>query len=222
MRLSFKSKNQMVHEALLDAIVRGEFPPDERIIIDELAQRMQVSPIPIREALRELEADGFVSFAPHIGFTVTPIHAELMIEVFALLESMEVFSSRRACETLTDDDIATLETMIRAMDQSVSDPARWSQENKALHSLICDIAGAALIKRMLQKALNHWERLMRYYFKDVFSRRVQIAQQEHWQLLDAFKKRDADSAELIIRTHNQTALAGYLKQVSEIQREEHS
>ena len=73
MRPAFQSKNQIIHGVLLDAIIQGEFPPSTRLIIDEMAAKFEVSPIPIREALRQLEADGFVSFEPHVGFTVTPI-----------------------------------------------------------------------------------------------------------------------------------------------------
>lgn len=81
MRPAFQSKNQIIHGVLLDAIIQGEFAPSTRLVIDEMAAKFEVSPIPIREALRQLEADGFVSFEPHVGFTVTPIHAGLIAEV---------------------------------------------------------------------------------------------------------------------------------------------
>ncbi|MBX3083840.1 MAG: GntR family transcriptional regulator [Anaerolineae bacterium] len=211
MRPAFQSKNQIIHGVLLDAIIQGEFPPSTRLIIDELAAKFEVSPIPIREALRQLEADGFVSFEPHVGFTVTPIHAGLVTEVFALLESMEIVSSCEACQRMSDADLDTIATLINKMDDSMSDPIRWSQDNKTLHQFICECAQMWLIKKMMQKALDHWNRLQVHYFKDVFSHRVVIAQQEHRAILDAFRSRDPKAVERVIRSHNQAALDAYLR-----------
>ena len=211
MRPAFQSKNQIIHGVLLDAIIQGEFAPSTRLVIDEMATKFEVSPIPIREALRQLEADGFVSFEPHVGFTVTPIHAGLIAEVFALLESMEIMSSCQACKLMTDADLDTLEALIKKMEGSMSDPIRWSQDNKTLHQFICECSQTWLIKKMMQKALDHWNRLQVYYFKDVFSHRVVIAQQEHRDILAALRLRDPQAVERVIRSHNRAALDAYLR-----------
>jgi DNA-binding GntR family transcriptional regulator len=209
-RPAYQNKNQIVHNILLDAIVRGEYRPDTRLVIDDLAARLDVSQIPIREALRQLEADGFVSFEPHVGFRVTPIHAGLVAEVFALLEAMETISSRQACQHMTDEQLNTLEDHIRAMDASVDQPALWSKQNKDLHQFISACAQMPLVMRMMQKALGHWERLQLHYFRDVFSHRIQIAQDDHWRLLEAFRSRNPERVEQVVRDHNRSALDAYL------------
>jgi DNA-binding GntR family transcriptional regulator len=213
-RVAFQSKNQIVHAALLDSIIQGRFQPGSRLVIDDLAVQYDVSAIPIREALRQLEADGFVSFEPHIGFTITPIHAELITEVFMLLESMEIISSRRACQQMSNAELDALAALIAAMQASLGAPQQWSQENKVLHQFICDCAQMPLIKKMMQKALDHWDRLQVHYFNAVFSHRIQVAQQEHWQILDAFRSRDVEAVERIIHAHNQTALTSYLQHLA--------
>ena len=81
----FRSKNEVVYDLLHQAIIRGDYKPGERIVIDELASRLDVSQIPIREALRQLEADGFVTNEPYVGVTVTGISADFIFEIFALL-----------------------------------------------------------------------------------------------------------------------------------------
>lgn len=212
-RSVFQSKNQIAHSILLEAIVRGDYKPDQRLVIDELAAQLEISQIPIREALRQLEADGFVSFEPHVGFTVTPIHAGLVTEVFALLEAMETVTSRAACLAMSDAQMATLAALIQEMDASMSDPARWSEQNKLLHQFICDCAQMPLVKRMMQKALAHWDRLHQHYFRAVFSHRVQIAQQDHWHILAAFRTRQPDEVERVVRDHNRAALDAYLAHV---------
>lgn len=210
MKVEFRSKNELVYQLLRKALVNGDHKPGERLVIDQLAVEMGVSQIPIREAVRQLEADGFVTIEPYAGATVSDLNANFIYEVFALLENLEVICSRTACKCMSEAEMANLTAFINNMDASVHDPDRWSQENKELHLLICDYARAALTKKMMQKVLDHWDRLRLHYLKDVFGHRIQTAQEEHKQMLEAFRSRDADAVERIVRQHNQNALARYL------------
>src|SRR5215475_11563901 len=98
MKLEYRSKNELVYQRLRTAIIHGEYQPGSRLVIDQLAAELGVSQIPIREAVRQLEADGFVTIEPYTGTTVTDINANLIVEIFALLESFEVICSRSACQ----------------------------------------------------------------------------------------------------------------------------
>jgi DNA-binding GntR family transcriptional regulator len=215
LKLAFLSKNQIVYQTLLESIIQEGYKPGEKLVIDELAASMSISQIPIREALRQLEADGFVSFEPHIGFTVTSVHAELVAEVFTLLEATEVFSSRKACQTMTTDQLNKLELMIRSMDATVENPAQWSQDNKCLHLFVGECANTPLITSVMKKALDHWDRLRRHYFTDVLAHRIKVAQRDHWQILAAFRDRNPDNIGKLIREHNQNALAAYMQHLQD-------
>jgi len=208
----FRSKNALVYDALKDSILQGDLKPGQRVIIDELAHDLGVSQIPIREALRMLEADGLVHFEAYVGATVTEIHAGLTHEIFALLTALESISSRAACRQMTDDQLSRLDVMIGAMDGLLDQPDRWSAENKRLHAYICDCAGMPLVASMMTKTLDHWDRLRRYYQDAVFAHRISAAQREHHRLLDAFKLRDPQQVEQIVQEHNQAALAAYLRE----------
>src|SRR5688572_27636588 len=153
----FRSKNELVYDALKHAILQSELAPGRRVVIDDLAAGMGVSQIPVREALRQLEADGFVTIEPYVGATVTPIHAGLITEIFALLEGLEVISSRAACVTMTEHDVRTLEERIVAMDALIGNPDSWSAENTRLHQFICQRAGMGLVERMMATAFSHWD-----------------------------------------------------------------
>lgn len=209
----FKSKNEQVYTILHEAILVGELAPATRLIIDDIASRLSVSAIPVREAIRQLEAEGFVTMEAHVGATITPIYPNLVIEVFTLLEAMEIATSRAACQHMSARDWMTLEEMIRQMDVHAQDRAQWSRDNKALHQFICERAQMPLIQKMMGKTLAHWERLHMHYFRDVFAMRLEKIQEEHRQLLQAFKHRDADEAERIIRQHNRSALNAYLAHI---------
>lgn len=214
MPLAFRSKNEVVYDALHQSIIQGEYKPGTRLVIDELARSMGVSQIPIREAMRQLEADGFVTIEPYIGATITEINADFIFEVFALLESMEIICSRTAARLMTDDELDLLEKLILDMDSSIDKPDQWSQENKHLHLFICECAKTGLVQKMMQKVLDHWDRLRMHYLKDVSAQRIKIAQQEHKQMLKAFRARDLDKLERVIHEHNQSALASYIQHLS--------
>ena len=206
-----RSKNELVYASLRAAIIHGELAPGSRLVIDELANELGVSQIPVREALRQLEADGFVTSKPHVGATVTDIQASLITEIFGLLEAMEVISGRAACERLNEEGRRDLERQLRQMDSLVNDPDSWSAANVRFHQAICESAGTPLVQKMMDKALAHWDRLRSYYhLKDVFAQRVAEAHRQHWQMFDAISRRDADAVEQVARAHNQAALASYV------------
>ena len=210
MRPIFRSKPEVVHDMLRESIIHGEYKPGERLVIDEVAARLGVSQIPVREAVRQLEADGLVTVEPYTGATVTQFNPDLAYEIFALLEALEVICGRRACTCMSDVELDELDAVVRQMDACITEPERWSQLNREFHLLICRFAGVQLIERMLENTLDHWDRLRLHYVKDVLVHRIPAAQQEHRAMIDAFGRRDADAVEQLLRVHNQHALAAYV------------
>lgn len=209
MNTLFRSKNEIAYDLLRQAIIKEEFEPGKRLVIDEIASNFGVSSIPIREALRQLEADGFVEITPYMGATVTKICANSIYEIFAMLEAMEAICSPIACRLMSDADIEILDKLVEKMDDSLDDPESWSTFNKAFHLQICEFAQTKLIIKMLQKVLDQWDRVRIHYMKNVLGLRVKSAQEEHRQIIKAFKDRDADQVERLMRLHNQNALSAY-------------
>ncbi len=207
--ISFRSKSQLVLESLRRDILEGHLKPGSRLIIEDLAAKLGVSQIPVREALQQLQADGFVIIEPYVGATVTEIHDTLISEIFDLLEAMEVISSRAACLRMSDQDLDDVEHLLRDMDAIVDDADLWSAANARFHILICERAGTLLVRTLMMKAVDHWDRLRRQYPEGVASQPAHAAQAEHWQLLEALRKRDANQVEYVVRVHNRTARAAY-------------
>ena len=96
-------------------------------MIEDLAKQLGVSPIPVREALQQLDADGYVVIEPYLGAKVAPIEAESVVEVFSLLETMEVVSGRAACQHMSDSEFDVLEAILLKMDCLIGDPELWSR-----------------------------------------------------------------------------------------------
>lgn len=211
----YRSKNEIVYDALRKSVISGEYAPGERLVIDDLAAKLGVSAIPIREALRQLEADGFVSIEPYVGATVTELNADFIFEIFALLEALEVVCSRTACAIMTDAERKRLEGLVKRMDLCTGNWQEWSSLNKAFHLLISEFSRTRLVNGMMRKVLDHWDRLRQRYFHDVLGLRIDLAQQEHRKLMEAFNAQDADEVERLIRLHNQNALASYITHLQE-------
>jgi DNA-binding GntR family transcriptional regulator len=204
-----RSKRDLVVAEIREAILNGELAPGVRLVIDDLAEKLGVSTIPVREALQQLHADGYIVFEPFIGARVAEIAAESIVEVFTLLEAMEVTSSRMACGRLGPEELADLETIVARMDTLTSDAEAWSQENRHFHEFICARAGTQLVASLITKVLDHWDRLHRHFLKEVFVSHLPIAQKQHWQILRAIRSGDADQVERLVRKHNQSALCAY-------------
>ena len=207
----FRTKQEYVYQSLRGAIMRGELAPGQRLVIDEIGRQLQVSAIPIREALQLLQSEGLVQSAPHVGATVTPISEDEVHEVFAIMEGLETVGVREAARRLDDEGIARLSGVVAEMDAAVAsrDYERWAALNSDLHRTINDIARMPLLREMTERVLARWERLRRHFFQGVLVPRVEQAQHEHQVLLDALVRHDADLAEQVVRGHNRAAQGAY-------------
>jgi DNA-binding GntR family transcriptional regulator len=205
------TKQQQVYRTVREAILRCELRPGARLVIDDLAQRFEMSIIPVREALRLLEAEGLVVTIAHVGATVAPISHDSVVEVFTILEGLELVATRAAAERSGDADLAALSDMVVAMDRAIDGgaPGAWAGLNTRFHLAIAEIAGMPLLQEMLRRAFDRWDRVRRYYFRDVLVRRTRIAQAEHREIVALIRARDLARLEEIVRAHNRGALAAY-------------
>jgi DNA-binding GntR family transcriptional regulator len=205
------TKQQFVYSTLRESILRCELAPGTRLVIDDLARQFRVSIIPVREALRLLQSEGLVVSIAHVGATVAPISHASVVEVFTLLEGLEVVASRAAAQQATDADLATMKELVAEMDRAIDagSPQRWAEINTRFHLAICRTAGMPILLEMMQRAVDYWDRVRRYYFKDVLIHRTRQAQAEHHAIVEHLEARDLPRLEQAVREHNQAALASY-------------
>ncbi len=205
------TKQAFVYATLRDAILTCELKPGERLVIDELARRYDISIIPVREALRLLQSEGLVVSVAHVGATVAPISRDSVFEVFMLLEGLELVGTRAAAERATAEDLDAIEALVRNMDEALAadKPQRWADLNTEFHLAISRAARMPILQQMTQRALDLWDRVRRYYFNGVLVRRARTAQAEHRLMLQQMRARDLAALEQTVRRHNENALAAY-------------
>jgi DNA-binding GntR family transcriptional regulator len=213
--VNFRSKSELAYTWMRDAIIDGTLQPGSRLVIDDLAAQLGVSQIPIREGLSYLQAEGFVTFQPHVGATVTEIHPALVNEIFGLLETAEVICGREACRQEDPEFLQEVENMLREIDGLIDNPDEFSKANARFHLYICRQAGTLFMQKIVERVWLHWDRLRRSYLNAVFSLQTQTAQSEHWELFAALQARDADRVEEISRRHNRRAHEAYARFMAE-------
>jgi DNA-binding GntR family transcriptional regulator len=207
-----QTKQEMVYHALRDAILRCELPPGQRLIIDDIAQQLRVSHIPVREALQLLQSEGLVETVPHSGASVAPISRDSVVEVFTVMEGLELVAARTAARRLTCESTDALLADLAAMDGAVrrGDREGWADLNSRFHRHIARVPNMPMLQEMTDRVFDQWDRVRRYFFTSVLDQRVERAQQEHHAIVDAMRAGDFARLERLVHQHNQGALDAYI------------
>src|SRR6476646_2492628 len=116
-------------------IIDGEYEPRERLGIPKLARYLEISALPVREALRRLEAEGFVQFDPNVGARVTTVDFEAWESAMHVLSLLEGYATALSAPHLTPGDIAELREINRAMGAALeaSDIGAAKDANRSFH-----------------------------------------------------------------------------------------
>ena len=207
----YRTKQAMVYESLRAAILQGELGPGSRLIINDLADQLGVSPSPVREAIQQLHAEGLATLVPHVGAVVTSVSPAEVREIFALLESLEVIGTRIAAERMSRPDEDRLRAILTEMDDALAagDMSEWTELNRDFHLEVCRIADMALLIEFTAKVLDRWQRIRHAYLPNVPATYIRQTQVEHEAIVSAMVARNFPRLETLTREHNQNALARY-------------
>ena len=213
----YQTKQEWVYSTLKDAIQSCALAPGARLTLDDLAEQLNVSRVPVREALLQLQVEGLVDMAPHAGAVVSSISLDSIHELFMILEELEVLAGRVAAEKASPEDLKNLEDMLTGMEEAIAegDVERWSQLNTEFHGEISRLSGMPFLEQITEKALERWDRMRRCFLTEVLHKRTTRAQEEHRQVYAALKEGDIEAVEQSLRTHNRNALKAYLAYLSE-------
>ncbi len=195
-----KSLRDHVHDTLRDAIISGRLNSGMRLNERQLAADLEISTSPLKEALRQLEAEGLVRTEPRKGTFVnfSPRQAEEMTLARAALESV---IARQAARHGTADYFAALTRVIEQMRAAVedADSARLIELNESFHDTIHEASGCEYLRRLqnAQRVYDHAARVTVLAQEDV--RRTSFF--EHEAIMKAIVARDEDAAERLMREH---------------------
>jgi len=204
--LAIASVEDSVYSALREGIGRLRLAPDERLRLEDLARRFQVSLTPIRHALRRLEAEGLVVNLPRRGSRVAPLSVDELEEIQALRLGLESVLARHGAQRCTDEALeemearrAELEEAYRRRDLDAYLGSFWT-----LRDACYRCAGRPRLERALADQRLRVERYVLFLCRDVEA----AAQLRHHpdRLLEACRRRDGDEAEAVTRAALQWVL----------------
>ncbi|HUN49034.1 MAG TPA: GntR family transcriptional regulator [Stellaceae bacterium] len=193
-----------IADRLRAAILSGALAAGTRVNQDRIAAEQGVSHIPVREALRRLEAEGLVTFAPRRGFFVarlSPEDAEELGEMRAVLEALAI---RLAVPRLTAADLAAAAAAIEAADETDA-LAFWSEANWRFHRALYAPCGRPRLMETLETLWRGADRYLRVVWQA--AQWQTRSQREHRAILRACRKRDADAAAALVARHVTAATA---------------
>lgn len=198
-RIELESIAERVYQLIRRDIAHGRYKPGV-LRIRPLAERFGVSPTPIREALRRLEAEGLVTVRNR-RIMVRSVSPEELREIFAVRGVLEGFAISEAAAGHHDRDLfPRLESLVTAMDESASsDPDAWRAENEEFHMLIYGVTGNTRLMTIIDSLWVAVEPYLRMYVQA--APRLTEAQEEHRRMLDALRARDGGRAAEVLATH---------------------
>jgi DNA-binding GntR family transcriptional regulator len=194
-----QTAHEFVRETLRSQILSGELYAGTRLVQSEVAQQLQVSTTPVREALRDLATEGLIKLDAHRGAVVHRTSRDELEEVFRLRRLLEPEAVRRALSRLSDADIAEAEAIQSAAD-SEEDPRTWSDLNRQFHSVFTRAADSPRLASMiasLQDAASIYVVTSIIHGRD----HHHPGHHYHWELLEAARARDADKAAQVMESH---------------------
>lgn len=197
-----RTATEFVEVGLRQAILTGRLAPGTPLRQEELAALFGVSRMPVREALRQLEAQALVEFEPHKGAVVTEISAEDAADNYAIRRALEPAALALSIPNLTEADFERAAELIADLDQE-ADQARLGDLNRRFHLCLYGAARRPKLVALVAAHLATADRYLRFHL--AAKGRDQLAQDEHRALLAAARARDTVAAQAILVQHLDTA-----------------
>lgn len=196
-----------IFERLRRMILDGEYGPRERLIEEQLAERLGVSRTPIRQALTMLEAEGLVEVQPNKGAMVCSFSIEEVWDIYDLRAVLEGHAARRASERIDKRRLARLRELseemeslsARGFEEREAEIRRLVTLNNEFHGTIIESSKNPRLERMIRRTVE-----VPLVFKAFFwygSRERMISNHYHRQILGALETGDGERAEIIMREH---------------------
>ena len=194
------SLRERAYDEIRRRILGDVFEPGALLSENQLAEELQISRTPIREALRDLSAGGLVRILPQRGVVVSELSLQDVIEVYQLREQLECFATRLAAARVGDEDMAAF----RSDHQLALENMRAKRLSPAydysvlMHGRIVALARNSRLTQFMQQL---GDQVHRFGLLTLRHGRVERALMEHGHIIDALARRNGDEAEALMRSH---------------------
>ncbi|NIC05066.1 GntR family transcriptional regulator [Billgrantia bachuensis] len=198
-----------VYAYLKDAILRGEYKAGDRLVERVLAEKLNISRTPIREALFRLETQRFVRTVPRKGVVVNEITQAEILEVFMILASLESLAARLAAQKVNEEIAAEIDQLMAEIDEALQDDGGDEVDLNVKYN---DLIGRASGNPKLHEMLVDLKDYVRAFsnLSAALPGRTKEALREHQDILGAIRGGEEDLAESFTRIHLEKSRKAYM------------
>lgn len=209
--VAVKTTAEEVHRQLKQAILDGDLSPGARLIERHLAEQLEVSRTPVREALKSLMNEGLVMVDGHRGLMVARLSVENVEHAYALRETLEGLAARLAAGHRRPDLLEKLSSALKRMEHRQVDVATFDLAHSEFHDTIVEMSGNPYLMQAL-KALEGFRTRM-VSLNWVTKQRVQSSVPEHRRIFEAIELRDGSLAERCAAEHVHSTRDGLIRRL---------
>ena len=205
------TKSEFAYQELRRRIIDAKLAPGTRLLLRPLADELGLSVMPVRDALRMLEADGLVTLESHRGATVTQIKREDVLQIIGIRMWLEILAVREATPLHTPQSLKRVEKLLADGEQAMKarDGRAYTRANRALHEAI-EAPAPEPIRELIR---DLWERLWQTRrttaLFETLPKRIPGAQREHRAIVKAIQKGDAEAAGAAMERHRESTLGAW-------------
>jgi len=200
-----QSLRERIVARLRDAIVSGDLPPKTRLMEPELAKRLSVSRTPLREAIRQLEAEGLLTTFPRVGTFVTEVTHRDLEGIYAIRAVLEGLAARQAAENPNPAKATTLRAILVELAQKTTDYRVYHEAAGRFHDAVFALSGNQRLQAMYHTLTHQVARLRTLSL--AVGKRPEVSLWEHRRIASAILGGRGAEAERWMRAHIEGAQA---------------
>jgi DNA-binding GntR family transcriptional regulator len=190
---------EKILEHIRDAIISGTLKAGSRVSEPELAERYGISRTPIREAFRQLESEGYLTVIPRRGAIVSEFNQKDVEDFYAIKSILEGYAARKACEKLTGKELDRLQANNNRLAELAehNDIKIFFKVHNDFHDMFIKAADNEKLRELITSVVTRFQRLR--FMSLSLPGRMKIAVQEHQKIIEAFRRKDPEAAEMLVR-----------------------
>lgn len=207
------SKREQIYIKIRDDITNGILSPGERLVESHFTKKLKTSRIPIREAFRQLEGEGLITFEQNKGYKVSKLSIKEIEEIYTLQWLLESFATRLFAENASENDLAYLMKINNKLKEAAksADIKKWIENNTIFHEFFYKNSGNDNFYKIIEVIKRRIFRYRRLAL--ITSENLDIYIKQHEAILKGIKKKDGEMAEHCMREHIQMVKEAIISQL---------
>lgn len=185
---------------LRERILDGRLAPGERIRQEQVAEDFGASRLPVRDALRRLEADGLVTIVANTGAWVSKLTESECADAYQIRERLEPLLLKQGMLRLEEDEIQELEQLAKAM-ENAEDVESFLRLDREFHLLTYSEAPAGMVRDLVERLWNTTQHYRRAFAQVNGIDKASITHMEHSLIIDSIKRQDVEEAQRVLAGH---------------------